>query len=127
MIPFLIFGLAAIYFFYLMRWADSFLLREYHFGSPSPPKVLPHSPSLSIIVGALWGILLVAGVFWGYTFVRYPNYLSFRGNGGEIVLLIIAAIAVALSYVVIYRLGEMRGVAEMKNTNLFITAMRDKR
>jgi len=125
MTPFLIFGLAAAYFFYLNRWADSFLLREYHFGSPSPPNVLPHSPSLSIIVGALWGIFLLAGVFWGYTFVRYPDYLSVRGSGAEIVLLVVAVIAVALSYVVIYRLGEMHGVANMKNTNLFITAMHD--
>lgn len=126
MIAFLIFGLAAIYFLYLNRWADSFLLCEYLFGSTSPPKVLPHAPSLSIIVAALWGMVLVAGVFWGYTYVRYPEYLSVRGSGAEIVLLVVASIAVALSYVVIYRLGEMRGVAHMKNTNLFITAMHDK-
>src|SRR2546421_12937228 len=126
MIAFLIFGLAAIYFFYLNRWADSFLLREYHFGSPSPPKVLPHSSSLSLIVAILWGIFLLAGVFWGYTFVRYPDYLSIRGSGAEVVLLVVLFVAVALSYVVVYRLGEMRGVAHMKNTNLFIAAMRDK-
>lgn len=79
-----------------------------------------------MVVGALWGILLVAGVFWGYTFVRYPDHLSVRGNRAEIILLVVAAIAVALSYTVIYRLGEMRGVAQMKNTNLFIAAMRDR-
>ena len=126
MIPFLIFGLAAIYFLYLTRWTDSFLLHEYNFGSPSPPKVLPHSPSVSFIVGLLWGIFLVAGIFWGYTFVRYPDYLAVRGSGAEVVLLIVVSIAVALSYLVMYRLGEIRGVAHMKTTNLFITARGDQ-
>ena len=62
------------------------------------------------------------GVFWGFTFIRYPDHLSVRGNDIEIVLLVLLSIAVGLSYFVVYRLGEIRGVANMKNTELFITA-----
>jgi hypothetical protein len=115
-----------VYFFYLKRWAESLLSREYNFGSPSPPKALPHSPAVSTIVAALWGLFLLAGVFWGFTFSRYPEHLTVRGSSAEMILLILLSFAVALSYAVIYRLGEIKGVAEMKNTNLFVTAMRDK-
>ena len=127
MIVFIVFGFCAVYFFYLKQWAESFLSREYQFASPSPPIPLPHSPTVSIIVATLWGIFLLGGVFWGFTFIRYPEHLSVRGSDAEIVLLVLLSIAVGLSYFVIYRLGEIRGVAHMKNTNLFITAMHEKR
>jgi len=58
---------------------------------------------------------------------RYPDHLSVRGSDAEIVLLLLLSIAVALSYFVIHRLGEIKGAAQMKNTNLFITAMHEKR
>jgi len=126
MLPFVIFGLTGLYFLYLVRWADSFLLREYHFASPSPPSVVPHSSLLSSVMAVVFGCFLLAGVFWGYAFPRYPDYLLVRGSGAEVVFLVVASIAIALSYLVTYRLGEMRGVAHMKNTNLFITATRDE-
>ena len=52
---------------------------------------------------------------------------SVRGSDAAIVLLLLLSIAVALSYFVIYRLDEIKGAAQMKNTNLFITAMHEKR
>jgi len=127
MIVFIVFGFCAVYFFYLKQWAESFLAREYNFCSPSPPKPLPHSPTVSIIVAAAWGVFLLGGVFWGFTFIRYPDHLSVRGSDVETVLLILLCITVGLSYFVIYRLGEIRGVAHMKNTNLFITVMQKKK
>jgi hypothetical protein len=127
MIALIVFGLCAVYFFYLKQWAESFLLREYNFGSPSPPKALPHSPLLSIIVATLWGIFLLGGVFWEFTLIRCPDHLAVRGDDAQMVLLILSCIAVGLSYFVIYRLGEIRGVAQMKSTNLFVTGMREKK
>ena|ERR1700680_1224247 len=126
MIVFIVFALCAVYFFYMKQWAESFLSREYNFASPSPPEPLPHSPTVSILVATVWGVFLLAGVFWGFTFIRYPGYLSVRGSEIETVLLVLLSIAVGLSYFVVYRLGEIRGVANMKNTQLFIGAMHTK-
>jgi hypothetical protein len=126
MIVFIVFAFCAAYFFYLKQWAESFLSREYNFASPSPPEPLPHSPTVSIIVATLWGIFLLGGVFWGFTSVRYPDHLSVHGSDIEIVLFVLLSISVGLSYFVIYRMGEIRGVANMKNTNLFIAAMQTK-
>jgi len=41
----------------------------------------------------------------------------------EAVLLILVSIAIGLSYFAVYLLGEIRGVANMKRTQLFITGM----
>lgn len=125
MIVLVLIAVSALYFLYLTKWAQSVLSREYNFASPSPPKPLPHSPSLSIIAAALWGILLLAGSFWGFTFNRYPAHLSVRDTDVEIYLLVALCAAIGLSYGVIYRLGEMKGVEHMKSTVLFQTWMED--
>lgn len=127
MIPSITFAFCAGYFFYLKKWAESLLSQEYNFDSPSPPRPLPHSPVLSIIVAVLWGVLLLGGVFWGFTYNRDPDHLSVRGSNIETFLLVISSTAVAFSYVVVYRLGEMGGVRGMKNTDLFISRRRTKR
>jgi hypothetical protein len=126
MIVFVVFALCAAYFFYLKQWAESFLAREYNFASPSPREPLPHSATVSALVATLWGVFLVGGAFWGFTFIRYPDHLSVRGSDIEIFLLVLLSIAVGLSYFVVYRLGEIRGVENMKNTQLFIAAMHTK-
>jgi len=126
MIVFIVFAFCAAYFFYMKQWAESFLSREYNFASPSPPEPLPHSPAVSILVATVWGVFLLVGVFWGFTFIRYPDHLSVRGSDIEIVLLVLLSISVGLSYFVVYRLGEIRGVANMKNTQLFIAAIHTK-
>ncbi len=123
MIVFVVVTFCAAYFFYLKRWAESFLSREYNFASPAPPKPLPHSATASAIFATLWGCFLLGGLFWGFTYIRYPDELSVHGNNIEIVLLVLLSIAVGLSYFVVYRLGEIRGVENMKNTNLFIAGM----
>src|SRR5579883_3515609 len=104
MTTFIVFGFCASYFFYLKKWADSFLAREYSFCSPSPPEVLPHSPAVSIGVGILWGTFLLCGVFWGFTYIRYPDHLSVHGQTAELFLLILSCASVGLSYFIIYRL-----------------------
>ena len=121
MIVLVLIAVFALYFLYLTKWAQSVLSSEYNFASPSPPKPLPHSPSLSIVVATLWGILLLAGSFWGFTFNRYPAHLSIRDADVEIYLLIALCAAIGLSHGVIYRLGEMKGVEHMKSTALFQT------
>lgn len=126
MIVFIVVAVCAAYFLYLKRWAESFLAREYNFVSPSPPRVLPHSPTVSGIVAVVWSFLLVAGAFWGFTYVRYPDYLSVNGTNIETVLLVLLSAAIGLSYFVVYHLGEIRGVANMKRTQLFLAAMHDK-
>lgn len=127
MIVFIVFALCAAYFFYMKHWADSFLSREYNFGSPSPPESLPHSPSISAFVAILWGLFLLGGVFWGFTFIRYPDLMTVPHNDDvEVFFLALAAFAVGLSYFVVYRLGEIKGVANMKNTQLFIAAVKTK-
>lgn len=124
---FIVFGFCAAYFFYMKQWTESILLCEYNFASPSTPEALPHSATVSGIVAPLWGLFLVAGVFWRFTYRRYPDYLSVHGTNIESVLLVLLSVAVGLSYFVVYRLGEIRGVASMKKTQLFIAAMHDKR
>jgi hypothetical protein len=123
MIVFSAFGFCALYFIYLKKWAESFLRREYNFGSPSLPKALPHSPNISFIVAIMFGIFLLSGVFWGFTYVRYPDYLSVRGDKLEIILLGVVCVAIGLSYFVVYKLGEIAGVAHMKGTHLFRSGM----
>ncbi len=113
----------ALYFYYLKNWAESYLSSEYNFGSPLPPEPIPHSTLLSILVGILWGIILLAGVFWGFTFNRYPEHLSVRGTDIEVIFLVILFVTILLSYFVMYRLGEIKGVEQMKNTQLFRDAM----
>jgi hypothetical protein len=126
MIALILLIFCAIYFLYLKKWAESLLLKEYNFGSPSPPKPLPHSPTVSVIIGILWGVLLLAGVFWGFTFNRYTAYMSVHSNDVEIALLFILCFAIGLSYCVIYRMGEINGVAQMKKTVLFQTYIQEK-
>jgi hypothetical protein len=127
MIVFIVFGFCAIYFFYVKQSAERFLSQEYNFGVAPPRSPLPCPPTVSIIAATLWGIFLLGGLFWGFTFIRYPDHLSVRGSDAEMLLLILMSIAIGLSYFVIYRLGEIRGVAHMKSTNLFITAMKEKK
>lgn len=110
------------YFSYLMRWARSVLSKEYNFGSTVERHVLPHSPTLSVAMRVFWCVLLLAGAFWGFTFNRYPAYLSIRNADTEIVLLGALCASIGLSYLVIYRLGEIKGVVNMKSTELFRTS-----
>ena len=119
----IVFGFCAAYFFYMKEWADSYLTKEYNFGSPAPAETIPHSETFSVIVATIWGFLLLGGVFWGFTNIRYPGKLTVHGDRIEMVLLLLLSLAIGLSYSVIYRLGEIRGVAQMKNTHLFITGM----
>jgi uncharacterized membrane protein YwzB len=79
---------------------------------------------MSVVVAILWGILIVADTFWGFSGIRYPNYLTVHSDSADAILLVLIAIAIGLSYSVVYRLGEIRGVAEMKNTNLFTSAIK---
>src|SRR5437899_801293 len=120
MIMLIIFVVCSLYFFYLHVWVQSYLRKEYTFASPSRHEPLPHSASLSILVGIFWGATVIAGIFWGYTYNRYPDYLSLRNIKIEVFLLIAICIAVGLSNLIVYRLGELRGVANMKNTKLFM-------
>lgn len=108
-----------LYLFYLHKWTRSCLAKEYSFGSPSPPKPLPHSPIASALVGVAWGVTLITGIFWGFTYNRYPAYLSLKNADTETFLLIVISTALGLSYAIVYRLGELRGIASMKSTELF--------
>ncbi len=108
-----------LYFIYLYKWVKSRLLEEYQFGSPSPPKSLPHSINLSILIGTVWGITIIAGIFWGFTYNRYSDYLAIRDNQIEIIFLVVIVVALSLSFVVIYHLGEIKGITTMKSTELF--------
>jgi hypothetical protein len=121
MIMLIIFVFYGLYFFYLNHWAGSYLYKEYSFGSPSPPKTMAHSPVTSILIGVFWGITITAGVFWGFTYNRYPHYLKVTGINMELFFLIAIGIVISLSYWVMFSLGEMHGVARMKNTDLFLT------
>jgi hypothetical protein len=107
MITAIVAALCALYFAYVKKWAESYLSREYQFGSPAPPDVLPHSSPLSILVAIVFGILLLR------------LFSSF-----DLTTLFIVA-ALTLSYFIVYRLGEMSGVAHMKSTVLFTNAMGD--
>jgi len=121
MIILIVFMFFALYSFYVYKWAQSRLSEEYHFASPSPPIPLPHSPGLSILIGILWGLTIIAGIFWGFYGNPYPDILAWRSSAGDLDLFLLIAIclSVGLSYLVIYRLGEIKGVTSMKNTALF--------
>ena len=118
LIAFIVF---ALYLCYLHMWCRSRLSQEYHFASPSPPKPLPHSRTLSTLFGILWGLTVVAGVFWGFYGNPYPDYLAWHSAGSNLDILLLMAIilTVGLSYFVVYRLGEIKGITSMKNTALF--------
>ncbi len=91
------------YFIYVYRWAQSYLWREYLFGSPTPPRVLPHSAGFSMFMALVLGGVILKSM---------QEFSS-----------IFAVAALVSSYCVMYRLGEMRGVAQMKTTVLFTDAM----
>ena len=76
---------------------------------------------LSILIGILWGLTIIAGIFWGFYGNPYPDILAWCSSAGDLDLFLLIAIclAVGLSYLVIYRLGEIKGVTSMKNTALF--------
>jgi MFS family permease len=119
-----------IYFFYLYKWAQSRLLQEYSFGSPSPPKPLPHSTKVSILLSLIYGIMIIAGIFWGYTTKPYGEYFSIQRfllwsrSDTELIFLIILCVLLILSFIVVYHLGELKGVTNMKNTALFESHMK---
>lgn len=119
MIIFILSIFYAFYFFYLYKWAQSRLSEEYNFGSPSPPKPLPHSPTISILLSILWGLIIIAGIFWGFTYNRHSDYFSIQSSDMEIFFLIAICIALGLSLAVVYHLGEIKGVTSMKKTKLF--------
>jgi|GEM_PF-6855136 len=108
MITTILSAVCALYFAYVRKWAETYLSREYHFASPAPPKVLPHSPPLSVLVGILFAILLL----------RTSCAVDLTGY--------VLIVGLTLSYFVVYRLGEIAGVAHMKSTVLFTDAMNRK-
>jgi hypothetical protein len=124
---FILFVLYGLYFFYLYLWAASYLNKEYSFGSPSSPKSMGHSPVTSVLVAIFWGFTIIAGTFWGFTTKPYGDYFSIQKLGSwsrsdmELFFLIVICIVIGLSYWIMFYLGEMRGVARMKQTALFIT------
>lgn len=113
MVTFIILVFLVAYFFYVQKWASSYLSKEYSFGSPQPPRVLPHSPVISLLIGILWFAILF----------RATSGLLDHGGDFDFHFVVLAFIALALSYLIFYKLGEMRGVASMKNTHLFRTQL----
>jgi hypothetical protein len=67
----------------------------------------------------LWGVIIIAGIFWGFTYNRYADYLSIQNGDMELFFLIAMCIALGLSFVVVYHLGEIKGLTSMKETALF--------
>jgi len=72
-----------------------------------------------MIIAISWGLNVIAGLFWGFTYNRYPDYWSISENGMEFAFLIVLCAALWLSFVIIYHLGEIKGITSMKNTVLF--------
>ena len=70
---------------------------EYHFSSPAPPKVLPHYTPLSIVIGLVFAILLLR------------SFCTFD------LRTLVIIVGLTLSYFIIYRVGEIGGVAQMKS------------
>jgi len=109
----------ALYFFYLYKWVQHRLLDEYNFCSPLPRKTFPHCSTLSIFLGIVWGLFIFAGILWGFTYNPYPEYFSIKNSDTEMWLLIALCIALSLTFIVVYHLGEIKGITSMKNTKLF--------
>ena len=110
--------ICSLYFLYLYKWTQSRLSQEYSFGSPSPPKPLPHSITISISISILYGLIILRGIMAGYI-TTTDNYFSIKSDGLELIFLFVTCLALILSYKIIYHLGEINGVINMKNTSLF--------
>jgi hypothetical protein len=119
MIMLIVSSFYVLYFFYLYKWVQSRLAEEYSFGSPSPPKPLPHSSTLSIVLSIPWAVIIICGTFLGFTYNRYADYFSIQSSSMELFFLIAICLALGLSFTVVYHLGEIKGVISMKNTKLF--------
>jgi uncharacterized membrane protein YfcA len=121
MVVLIAFTVFALYLFYLYAWSQRRLSREYCLANPSPSKPLPHSPALSILFGILWGLTVVGGVFWGFYGNPYSNLLAWHSamSNLDIFLVIAIVVAVGLSYLVAYRVGEIKGVTSMKTPAVF--------
>jgi hypothetical protein len=82
-------------------------------------------PDLHILLSIPFGIMVIAGIFWGYTTKPYGDYFSIKGNwfwsrpDMELIFIFPICITLVLSYLVVYRLGKISGVNLMKNTEIF--------
>lgn len=99
----------ALYFFYLYHWTQSCLKAK---------KPFPHSADISIIISTIFGIIVVSGIFWGYTENPYKKYLSIKSywiwsrESNQIFFLFAICAALGLSYMVIYYLGYIKAKKE---------------
>jgi hypothetical protein len=122
MLIFIFFVFYGLYFYYVYKAAAGRIDREYQWGSPSPPKAIPYSEGLLVMLAIPWGIIILGGIYWGWTYPRYPtNDFWIRHDNLDLFFLFIICVTLGLSYAVTYQVGKLSGIADMKNTNLFIS------
>jgi hypothetical protein len=102
------------------------LKNEYYFGKASSQSSLPGSlKQVSIMFGMPFGLMIIAGISRGFTAPTHSDYFSINKfwiwsrSEMELFFVFIMLIGLVFSFMVVYRLGEIKGITEMKNTSLF--------
>jgi hypothetical protein len=80
-------------------------------------------PDLHIVLSIPFGLMVIGGVFWGFTTLphTYSDYWSIQSflwwsrSEMELLFFFPMCIALALSYFVVYHLGENKGAIEMRD------------
>jgi hypothetical protein len=116
----------AIYFPLIYILIGDRLKNEYNFGKTSPQSTLPDSiKQVLIILSIPFGLMVIAGISWGFSIPVHGDFLSINEfwiwsrSDMELFFVFIMLIGLIFSFMVVYRLGEIKGISEMKNTSLF--------
>jgi hypothetical protein len=99
----------AFYFIFIYICIKSRLAEEYNFGSASSPIPLPDILKPFIILLSIpFGLLIIAGIFWGFTTQPNANYLLIQNfwlwsrSDMELFFLIVILIALLFCFFVVY-------------------------
>lgn len=98
-----------------------FLYHELSAGKTLPEPIA----TIFILLSIPYGLIIISGIFWGFTTKPYGEYFSIKNfwlwsrTDMEVLFFFPMCIALVLFYFVVYRLGEIKGISEMKNTMLF--------
>jgi hypothetical protein len=116
----------AIYFPLIYILIGDRLKNEYNFGKASPQSSLPDSlEHVLVILSIPFGLMVIAGISWGFSISPHGDFFSINEfwiwsrSDMKLFFVFIMLVGLIFSFMVVYRLGEIKGINEMKNTSLF--------
>jgi hypothetical protein len=110
-----------VYLFYLFAHLMRRTEELYSIKIPPLPRplldLLPYPEMLHVFLLIIWGIIILGGMFWGYTYEYelYHGYIPLRGSVMALwFLLILFFAALPLTFAIIFQMGKGHGINCMK-------------